>query len=580
MNILGIYPGGVIGHDSGAALIKDGKLIAAAEEERFTRVKHATTPPANAVKFCLEHAGLSLEDIDFIAVPWSPYLWFKSSKLSSLEKIAHFGVTATFYFLQKMFRRSEKKVSEIGEVKKRERTQKKSGFLDRFWYNTYVAPTLTRRFDDVSAKIRYYEHHLAHAAGAFYCSGFKNSSILTVDGQGELNSTVMWLGDDNSIKKIREESAENSLGYFYQDVTDYLNLGWWGAGKTMGLAPYGKKNEDIMKKIEKHLDLSGQFYKRKTIGLRSDILGFPPRGDTNILTENYSNLAFAAQDALERTLLKCGEYLVQRTNVRELCMGGGVALNCTANSKIVNSGVINDIFIFPACHDGGVSVGAALECATQLGEKVKFRLDHVYYGPEFSDDEIESVLKKNKIKYEKHGDIAGIAAELLAKGKIVGFFQGRMELGPRALGNRSILADTRKKETWGIVNKVKGREPWRPLAPSILDEAKEEYFENARESPFMLFTFEVKEKKRKEVPAIVHVDGTTRPQTVKKEINEPYYRCIKEFENITGIPLILNTSFNVTKEPIVCTPIDAIRTFYSSSLDCLAIGSFLLRKDY
>jgi len=457
--------------------------------------------------------------------------------------------------------------------------RKKSGLFNRFWYDTWIAPTLAKRFDDVNAEIRYYEHHLAHAATSFYCSGFKKSSLLTIDGAGELNSTVMWEGGSDSIKKIREEGSNNSLGGFYEDVTYYLNLGWLGVGKTMGLAPYGKKSKDMAEKVGKHLDLSGQFFKRKIPALRSDILGFPPRKDTNILTRNYTNLAFAAQDALERAILKCVEYLVRQTNIKELGMSGGVALNCTTNSKIMESGLVNDMFIFPACNDGGVSVGSALECATQLGEKVDFKLEHIYYGPEFSNDEIESMLKRNKITYEKHGDIAGTVAELLAKGKIVGWFQGRMELGPRALGNRSILADPRKKETWSIVNKVKGREPWRPLAPSILDEAKEEYFENAMESPFMLFTFEVREEKRKEVPAIVHVDGTTRPQTLKKEANELYYRCIKEFGNITGVPLVLNTSFNVAQGPIVCSPVDAIKTFYSSSLDCLALGSFLLRKD-
>jgi len=571
MNILGIYPGSV-GHDSGAALVKDGKIIAAAEEERFIRIKHTSSPPINAVKFCLEYANLSAEDIDFIAVPFSPYLLF-------MGYISDSVVRTTFFLLHKIFGQSREKEAIAEEKRKGAEAKKKRGLLSRLWYNVYVAPTLRKKFEDIPAETMYIEHHLAHAASAFYCSNFEKSSILTVDGRGELNSTVMWLGSGNSIKKIKETSAKNSLGLFYEDASDYLNLGGLlGAGKTMGLAPYGKENKEMMNKIEKHLDLNGTLYKRKIVGFRSDIFGFPPRGDGNILTKNYCDLAFGAQRVLELALLKCVEYLIEQTNVRALCLSGGVALNCTANSKILDSGLPDDLFIFPACNDGGSALGAALECAARLGEKVKFRLSHVYYGPEFSDDEIENVLKKNKIKYEKHGDIAGVVAELLSKGKIVGWFQGRMELGPRALGSRSILADPTKKEMWGIVNKIKGREPWRPLAPSILDEAKEEYFENAVESPFMLLTFTVKENKRKEVPAIVHVDGTTRPQTVKKETNELYYSCIKEFENITGIPLVLNTSFNVEGEPIVCKPIDAVRTFFSSPLDCLAIGSFLLRK--
>ncbi|MEM3519382.1 MAG: carbamoyltransferase N-terminal domain-containing protein, partial [Candidatus Hadarchaeales archaeon] len=508
MNILGLYAAG-LGHDTCAALVKDGKLVAAAEEERFDRVKHTSAPPVRAAKFCLDYANLSLDDIDYIAVGWDPSLWLRRNALSSIEGMVQ-------YFIQSFFRLFRRETSQGGAISRAKIYRKKFRPIERYWYNEYVAPTVKRTFDEIRAKVIYFEHHLAHAAASFYTSGFKDASIVTIDAQGELNSTVLWQGIDNSIEKIREESEQNSLGFFYEEVTNYLGLGWLGAGKTMGLAPYGEPSKEMMEKIEAHIDLNAPLYRRKIKFLRSDILGFPPRTTQSPLEKEYRNLAYCAQDFLERAILKCVEYVIRRTNIRTCVLGGGVALNCTANSRIINSGLVEDLHIFPATNDGGVAVGAALACAAMLGEKPKFKLTHAYWGPEFSCEKIETMLKNNKIKYEKYDDIAGITAELLAKGKIVGWFQGRMEIGPRALGNRSILADPTKKEMWSTVNKIKGREPWRPLAPSILLEAIDEYFEKPRESPFMLLTFKVKESERKKVPAIVHVDGTTRPQTVTK----------------------------------------------------------------
>jgi carbamoyltransferase len=432
-------------------------------------------------------------------------------------------------------------------------------------------------------KTEFFEHHRCHAATAYYCSGFNDASVITIDGAGEKNSTVAWHGRNSSIRKIREESIYNSFGFLYTDVTNFLNLGEAGEGKTMGLAPYGKPDVTIEKRFRKNLlDVNGSLWYKirysQPAVLNVSHVGFSPRTTQPATLKNYANLAFTLQESLEKVMVKIARYTMKKTGSANVCLAGGVALNCSANSVVRESEFVDDIFIFPAAHDGGTPLGAALNCAARHGVSIRFKMEHAYWGPGYSDEEIQKALDSYKIEYEIHNNIGKVAAEEIATGKVLGWFQGRLEIGPRALGARSIIGDPRTGKMRDLLNEVKLREPWRPLAPSMLDSAKEEYLENACESPFMILAFQVPKNKRKEIAAVVHVDNSTRPQTVKREINERYWKLIKGFEQETGIPVVINTSFNVGPEAIVCTPRDAIRTFFASKMDCMAIGNCMVKK--
>ena len=565
VNILGVNPSGGVCHDSSACIVVNGKLVAAAEEERFNRMKHTTEFPINAINFCLQYAGLSIKDVHYIAIPWLPSaLWHHYSALFRKHHRNILGLYGLFANLSPMFKWKQK--LHFGE-----------------------------HFSEIPETI-YIEHHLAHAASAFFCSGFSSSSIVTVDGNGEKNSTVAWFGNGKKIQKIREESDTNSLGNFYTLITTYLGLHKriieGGEGKTMGLAAYGHPDEQVTTAMRKIMDIDkSKWYKinsrfsmttasEKGMHLLSNVFNHPKRTNpTSPLEYPYADIAFAAQDSLEKALLKVVKYTIDVTGCDNLCLAGGVTLNCTANGFIREKLSIDPIFIFPIANDGGTSIGAALALASRLGEKVKFKMTHVYWGPEYSNKEIEAILKERKLLYEYYDDISSVCAELISKGNVIGWLQGRMEIGPRALGNRSILADPRNPKMKDIVNEsVKKRESWRPFCPTILDEAKEDYLINPCDAPFMILSFKVYPEKIKEIPAVVHVDGTTRPQTLKRTTNERYWKLIKAFEDETGVPLVLNTSFNLAGEPIVCTPRDALKTFFDSGMDFLAMGNYLVRK--
>ncbi len=575
MNVLGISAEFV--HDSGAALVKDGKLVAAAEEERFSRKKHDYSAPLESIKFCLNQANLTMDQIDFVAVPWLPFSAFSYGNVFSwLSRGRDVWPLGAHFLLNK----------GLNSAVKLWKSGKNSNQLEVEKLCQGTVAYLSEQYLDIP-EVKYFEHHKAHAANAFYCSGFDDASVISVDGNGEANATVVWNADGNSIEKVREELCHNSLGMFYLTVTNFLGLGRFGEGKTMGLAAYGKKNKSLEKRIrEKIIDTEKpEWYKLgfpsltyESNAINKQVLGFPSRTNESPLGKNYADFAFASQKALEKAVSNIAEWAVEKTGRPNLCLSGGVALNCLANSVAMNSHNVNGFFAFPAANDGGTPVGAALLCAAEHGEKVKHKMEHAYFGPAYSNKEIENLLKKIKADYTESRDISGEVAELLAKNRIVGWFQGRMELGPRALGNRSILSNPTKKSTKDKVNKLKGREFWRPLAPSMPDEAKEEYLEAAVESPFMILSFNIRKEKLKEIPSASHVDGSTRPQTVKKKSNPKYHRLIKEFEGLTSVPVVLNTSFNLKHEPIVCSPLDAVRTFYSSTLDAAAIGDFLLLK--
>lgn len=522
-------------HDPSACLLKNGKIIAAAEEERFTRIKHSLrTFPTNAIKYCLDYANVNQDDV-IVSLPADPNMCEVHFKKNPL------GI----YHSLKIFKRQ--------------------GFKN----GKKIADEIAKDIP-LNSEIDFVSHHKAHAASTYYCSGFKEASVITIDALGELGlgeTTVLWKGN-NTLTKIKNYLFPNSLGLFYELIGVYLGFDTLdGQGKVMGLSSYGKNTF----KIKNITNLMSRIQIRRTFG--------KPRKKSDALTEKSRNIAYVTQKKIEEVAVKLVNENYENTNSKNLCLAGGVAMNCVMNGKLLRSENVENIFIQPAAGDSGLAIGTALETYKKLGYNPHTEFKHNYLGPEFSNEEIKESLDKFNLKYDFYDDIAGITAELLAKDKLIGWFQGRMELGARALGNRSILANPCNPKMKDILNlKVKHRENFRPFCPSILDKAHKEYVENPYPSPYMILAFDVKKEKRKEIPAVVHVDGTARTQTVSKETNPLYYKLIENFESITGIPVVLNTSFNVAGEPIVCKPIEAINDLIKTKLDYLAIGNYLIRK--
>lgn len=563
MIILGINGWHTRSHDASACLVKDGKILAMAEEERFIRRKHAFDKvPINAASYCLKEAKVTPNDVDIVALGWDYQLMY--------------GLR------EKKFDYTDDKILD-------------AVFPQKYFH--YVK----------RPKLAPVPHHLAHAASTFFTSGLKEAAILIVDGQGEDESTTIAYGKGNKISMLKSFPVKGSLGYFYESINKYIGFHYLDSGKTMGLAPYGKANINFhnikinssgytinfkkeFRYDSSHLDeqeaLVAVWHEelKKYVKFPNKVEYVFDKNSNKIKTkfdipQVYQDLAASAQVALEETLIHLVKTAIQMTGVRDVCLSGGVALNCVANGKILQNTPINNLFIFPSANDAGVSAGAALYAAALYDKGAEFtKVTHPYFGPKYTNKEIEKILESRKIRYTKPKDVCKTAAKLLAENKVIGWFQGRMEVGPRALGNRSILANPLIKSNWKRVNIIKGRELWRPLAPSILDEHKEEYFENAVYSPFMLIALQVKKDKRAIIPAIVHVDGSARPQTVSKNINRKFWNLISHFYKLTGVPVILNTSFNGPGEPIVCHPQDAIKMFYNSNLEYLIIGNFVIRK--
>ncbi len=561
MYILGINGWGERSHDASACLIKNGKIIAMAEEERFVRKKHAYDLfPLNAVAFCLSKAKIGLDDIKYVAVGWDLLKRYKSNGIP--------------------FSKSNTLLSEK--------------FFPKKYFDYKKTPNII-----------FVPHHLAHAASSYYCSGFKKSAILVIDGQGETQSTSLYFADNGNIKLIKEFPVKESLGYFYEAVCKLVGLKTSDGGKLMGLASYGdlkqfdfnfiKLNKEgyslglpKMKKYMKSIDSEEECIKAWQTYFKNNF-SIETQTDKYIYNNNFikkmfdfntinKNIAASAQSAVEKIILHLVALLKEKTNCENLTLSGGVALNCSANGKIIGSNIFKNVYIFPSAADGGVSLGAALYLDFKKNKRKNYgEITTASWGPNNSNHTIKQILDKNKIKYHHSKNISKEVARLISKNKIVGWFQGKMEVGPRALGNRSILADPRNQKNHTIVNNIKGRENWRPLSPSILEGREEKYFEKSKKSPFMLVAFKTKGEMRKYIPAVVHIDGTARPQSVDKT-NRKYYNLINEFYKITKIPIVLNTSFNLNYEPIVCSPNDAIKTFYSCPLDYLAIGDYIIKK--
>jgi carbamoyltransferase len=558
-------------HDAAACLVKDGQIVAFVEEERLTRRKHNMDSKSSccSAAFCLAKAGIKLEEVEAIAISWNP-IW---------------PDTATY---------TEDK-DLIQEI------------LNPYLFNGYTPH-----------RLEIVEHHLAHAASAFYCSGFKEANILVVDGSGDGMSTSLAYGTSTGIEFIKKYDFTQSLGWFYESITEHIGLGTWhNTGKLMGLAAYGepKYNFDFISptSVGYKIDLSKfgmslssdikkeygelEYYWRlkKTYQKALESFGIKPQlpkleVDANHLkslnktefNQLHKNVAASAQKKLEDCIIALAEGLISTTNNGFLCLAGGVGLNCSANGKLWNNPLVKSLYIQPASGDNGGAIGAALEISRRRGylKLPSSSMQTTYLGPSFSNEVIYKALANSGLSFNFENNIEYKTAEALSKGAIVGWFQGAMEGGPRALGNRSILADPRYIENRNYINsEIKTRELWRPLAPSILHSHIQDYVVNIGPCEFMIVAYQASQLAQNKIPATIHIDNTLRPQSVSKATNPLYSSLIEAFEQITGVPVVLNTSFNQNEEPIVCTPLDAIRAFCSIPLDALAIGQFFVTKN-
>ena len=548
-------------HDSSACIARDGEVLFATAEERLSRVKHDARFPASAVRSCLESTGIRPDQVDHIVQGWpSPRVGF----------LHDLGCYAT----------------GRQPVNSRALLNSTRHFVS-MWHQRSGEDRIRQMFGpSARARFRLVNHHLAHAISAYTFSGFDRAAVLVIDGRGAWEATSLWHGRDGRLEHVWTIPWPNSLGLFYAQFTEYLGFAPYSdEWKIMGLAPYGKPGVDLSAFIKPDTVPYRVAGRKLLYGIGRNGAGRGPnlgerRMPESEITDHHKNVAFAVQDACERAMLSLAANAVARTGCRNLCLAGGVALNSKANGKILTSGLVDNLFVQPAAGDDGVCLGAALAPHLDSGGRLPLqKMRHAYLGPASSDLEIETALIVYKIRYVRMDNPAKMVAALLAAGKIVGWFQGRMEFGPRALGSRSILADPRDPEMAVKVNNaVKFREWWRPFAPAILAEAAAEYIESATDSPFMILTAQVRPEKRNVIPAVTHVDGSARPQTVEREMNPLFWRLICEFGTLTGVPAVMNTSFNLRGEPIVCTPTDAIRTFFSSGMSALAIGSFLVEK--
>ncbi len=561
MNILGIS---AFYHDSAACLIQDGNIVACAQEERFTRRKHDFSFPKNAMDFCLKYGKISVKDLDYVG--------FYEKPLIKFERI--------LYTYLGTFPRSLPSFLKAIPL----------WLKEKIW-----TPQIIRKELNYEGEILMIEHHLSHAASAFLVSPFKEAAILTIDGVGEWATATYGVGRDNQIEFFKELRFPHSLGLLYNAFTYYLGFQVNSDEyKVMGLAPYGKPvyYDSIMKELVSLKD-DGSFqvnmkYFAYDYGLSMTNANFeklfdlPVRNSSEPIQKKHQDLAASIQKVTEEIMLKMANSLYQQTNLKNLCLAGGVALNCVANGRILRETEFENIFIQPAAGDAGGAVGvAAYIYNILLNNRRNFVWEDGYLGPDYSDSEIKQFLQQNQINFKEYAqeELIEYTAKLLAENKVIGWFQGKMEFGPRALGNRSILADPRKAENKGRVNKkIKFREEFRPFAPAILEEKVSEYFEIDCPSPYMLLVAQVKPEKKDAIPAVVHIDGSARIQTVNKKQNQLFYDLLKEFEKITGCAVLLNTSFNLKGEPIVCTPQDAHLTFIRSGLDYLIMGSCVLDK--
>lgn len=560
-------------HDSAACLIKDGQLLAAAEDERFTHIKHGKRPvpfstwelPFHAIDYCLQVAGINLSDVDHIAYSFDPYLLLGSdANRPAIEIPLTPGAEADPRWLspwEPLF------LSSIINAP--------SQLVDGYPHHLQKRFVGTKTSD---FEWHFVEHHIAHAASAFHPSPFDQAAVLTLDGRGEKATTTYNIGKNNDLLRIGQVDMPHSLGLLYERVTTYLGfLHSSDEYKVMALASYGKPEfvndfRDMIRIGDNGLYTIENERLEKRFGLK--------RMRNEEFTAHHFNIARSLQLALEETVLELVSWLHKATGEENLCMAGGVALNCVLNARIRDKGPFKNIWVQPAAGDSGTALGAAewVDAKERGSTQKDFRMEHAYWGPEYTDEEIEKFLKWAKVPYKKMDHVAEETAEILAQNKIIGWYQGRMEFGPRALGSRSILASPISPAMQARLNEVKDREDFRPVAPVVLEEDAAEWFENATYSPYMLFVYDVKPDKADQIPAVRHVDGTARIQTVNRDQHPQYYDLLKAFKRITGVPVLVNTSFNTLGKPIVCSPRDAVECFWTSPFDALIIGPFLIEK--
>jgi carbamoyltransferase len=581
MHILGIN---AAFHDSSACLVRDGVVVAAAEEERFSRIKHGkrATPyqahalPFHAIDYCLSAGGIALADVDDVAYSFDPFLLMN-------------GATDRRFALPR----------DAGEARQ-------AGGYDPwdtvFLAGVTAAPRMLR--DDVPFHLRerlnggasrhrwrfhFVEHHVAHAASAYFPSPYERAAVLTLDGRGECVSTFLGVGDGLQLEKLNEVALPHSLGLLYERVTSHLGfLNSSDEYKVMALASYGQpRYADRFRAQLRWRDDGG--YEILPFDL-ADLVG-PARSPKSPFEDHHFDVASSLQVVLEEACLRLAGWLHERTGERSLCLAGGVALNCVMNSRLARESPFERVWVQPAAGDAGTSLGAALAVWAEQegggasgthgssdGASPRWQMASAYLGPSYDDDQVRAALDHARLTYTRPDDFTAAVAEHLADGKVVGWFQGRMEFGPRALGARSILASPTDPEMMHRLNELKDREDFRPVAPVVLAEEAERYFEGCAESPFMLFVYDVRPEMADRVPAIRHVDGTARAQTVTQEQAPLFRQLLERFRDRAGVPVLVNTSFNTRGKPIVCTPQDALECFFTSPIDVLAIGGYILQK--
>ncbi|MEZ4599056.1 MAG: carbamoyltransferase C-terminal domain-containing protein [Syntrophotaleaceae bacterium] len=564
-------------HDPAACLVKDGKVVAAAEEERFTHVKHGKRPvpftayqlPYHAIAYCLDQGGIDLAALDHVAYSYDPYILLGPNAgrrqialplQPSAEAIPEDGTSPWDPLFLSYIVNAPRQLADGApfHIQAKFANSQKNGKFRHRWH--------------------FVEHHAAHAASAYLPSPFEEAAVLTLDGRGEQATTSYHHGSGLHIEKLAQVNMPHSLGILYERVTEHLGfLHSSDEYKVMALASFGKPAF-----LKEFLDLirlreDGQF----TLGpLHLEERFGPKRKRKNPFTQRHYDIAYSLQKALEETVLELATWLHLQTGSQNLCLSGGVALNCVLNARLRDQGPFTNIWVQPAAGDAGTALGAALWVDIREGTPKgrNYRMDHVFLGPGYDEQEIETCLRWAKIPYRRLQNIEEETSNLLVDDKIIGWYQGRLEFGPRALGARSILASPIHAEMQERLNDIKDREDFRPVAPVVLEEEAGQWFEKATASPFMLFVFPVAPDKADRIPAVRHVDGTARIQTINRRQNPLYYDLVQAFFRKTGVPVLVNTSFNTRGKPIVCTPRDALECFWTSPLDALVIGPFLVEK--
>jgi carbamoyltransferase len=563
--------------DASAAIIKDGRLIAAVEEERFNRIKHCAGFPEHSIRYCLEAAGVRLEEVDHVGISRDPSAHLHKKILYAAQRLG-------------VFRQAKNRLANTAKVRDLlEELARVLGVSKR---------ALRARFHNV-------EHHLAHLASCFFVSPFERAALLSIDGFGDFISTMWAMGTENSIEVLGQVEYPHSTGIVYTATTQFLGFPHYGdEGKVMGLAPYGQPRfidqfREIIRTEERgQFRLQLDYFRHHAEGVEmswdqgSPVIGRifsdqfvktfgPAREPGAPLTDRERDIAASLQLRLEEIAFHVLNHLHEQTGLADLGLAGGVAYNSVMNGKILLNTPFTRIFVQPAAGDSGTALGVCYHLHNQVLKQQRGEaMIGAYTGPQFSDEQVLAALQQSRVEFEGYTDdeVTKRAAHDIAEGLVVGWFQGRMEFGPRALGNRSIVVDPRRAEMKDVLNqRIKKREPFRPFAPSILEEHVGEYFEQTHPAPTMLMVYQIKPEKREQVPAITHVDGTGRLQTVSRKLNQRYYQLISDFAELTGVPLVLNTSFN-ENEPVVCTPQQAIDCFLKTRMDALYLGNYAVRR--